>query len=158
MALAPPSGLSCSIGRPFLSSIAFKSWVPFLFLVETATESGNTGSHTDDHRKDHGTVLSTLAVLGVVVVVAAATGWVCRSRCPHGIRTRYQTRRQRAGLTISVVGLSWLPFSRCGRCVRPSPSLGWEWQLLNLEVGMEHISMEARLPSVLNSGQTQGQI
>ncbi|XP_040477774.1 ICOS ligand isoform X2 [Ursus maritimus] len=57
-------------------------------LQETATESGNTGSHTDDHRKDHGTVLSTLAVLGVVVVVAAATGWVCRSRCPHGILTR----------------------------------------------------------------------
>uniref|UniRef100_A0A7N5JAF0 ICOS ligand n=1 Tax=Ailuropoda melanoleuca TaxID=9646 RepID=A0A7N5JAF0_AILME len=61
--------------------------------AETATESGNTGSHTDDHRKDHGTVLSTLAVLGVVVVVAAATGWVCRSRCPHGIRTRHWAAR-----------------------------------------------------------------
>lgn len=103
-------------------------------------------------------MLSTLAVLGVVVVVAAATGWVCRSRCPHGILARYQTRHQWAGLTVPVVGVSWLPFSRCGRCARPSPSLGWEWQLLNLEVRTEHISMEARLPSVLNSGQTQGQI
>nr|XP_025719310.1 ICOS ligand isoform X3 [Callorhinus ursinus] len=58
-----------------------------------ATKPSNTGSHTSVHRKGHGTVLSALAVLGVVVVVAAAVGWVCRSRCPHGIHARCRPAR-----------------------------------------------------------------
>ncbi|XP_073743210.1 ICOS ligand isoform X2 [Callorhinus ursinus] len=64
-------------------------------LQETprATKPSNTGSHTSVHRKGHGTVLSALAVLGVVVVVAAAVGWVCRSRCPHGIHARCRPAR-----------------------------------------------------------------
>ncbi|XP_034885962.1 ICOS ligand isoform X3 [Mirounga leonina] len=58
-----------------------------------ATEPSNTGSHTGVHRKGHGTVLSALAVLGMVVVVAAAAGSMCRSRCPHGIHARCQAAR-----------------------------------------------------------------
>ncbi|XP_045857798.1 ICOS ligand isoform X2 [Meles meles] len=59
----------------------------------TTPEPGNTGSRTDVHRREHGTVLSTLAVLGVVVAVAVATGWVCRSRCPHGCPARCRAAR-----------------------------------------------------------------
>ncbi|XP_034885961.1 ICOS ligand isoform X2 [Mirounga leonina] len=63
-----------------------------------ATEPSNTGSHTGVHRKGHGTVLSALAVLGMVVVVAAAAGSMCRSRCPHGIHARLRlTRTHRPG-------------------------------------------------------------
>lgn len=102
-----------------------------------ATEPSNTGSHTGVHRKGHGTVLSALAVLGVVVVAAVAAGSVCSGRCPHGIHARYQIRCRWPGLSISGVGVSQMPFSRCGHCARPSPSLGWGWQLLNLEVRTE---------------------
>ncbi|XP_046955068.1 ICOS ligand isoform X2 [Lynx rufus] len=47
----------------------------------TGTEYGITESQADAPKKQ-GAVLSALIVLGVVVAVAVATGWVCRSRCP----------------------------------------------------------------------------
>ncbi|XP_029794721.1 ICOS ligand isoform X3 [Suricata suricatta] len=54
--------------------------------THNGTEDGITESQADAPKKQ-GAVLSTLLVLGVVVVVAVATGWVCRSRChpwdPH---------------------------------------------------------------------------
>uniref|UniRef100_A0A8C9JMA6 Inducible T cell costimulator ligand n=1 Tax=Panthera tigris altaica TaxID=74533 RepID=A0A8C9JMA6_PANTA len=54
----------------------------------TGTEYGITESQADAPKKQ-GAVLSALIVLGVVVAVAVATGWVCRSRCPPRDPRRY---------------------------------------------------------------------
>ncbi|XP_077611553.1 ICOS ligand [Crocuta crocuta] len=58
----------------------------------TGTEHGITESQADPPKKQ-GAVLSALLVLGVVVVVAVATGWVCRSRCPPRDPRRSQAAR-----------------------------------------------------------------
>ncbi|XP_059020872.1 ICOS ligand isoform X1 [Mustela lutreola] len=81
----PSASVGCCIGNVLLHQN-----LTGLCQTETFTtpEPGNTGSHTDVRRREHGAVLSTLAVLGVVVAVAVATGWVCRSRCPRGFPTR----------------------------------------------------------------------
>ncbi|XP_059248455.1 ICOS ligand isoform X3 [Mustela nigripes] len=82
----PSASVGCCIGNVLLR----QNLTGLCQTAETFTtpEPGNTGSHTDVRRREHGAVLSTLAVLGVVVAVAVATGWVCRSRCPRGFPTR----------------------------------------------------------------------
>ncbi|XP_047703003.1 ICOS ligand isoform X1 [Prionailurus viverrinus] len=83
-ASVPPSVFSCSGWK---GSLPFPphpfSLVLFSSPVETVTgtEYGITESQADAPKKQ-GAVLSALIVLGVVVAVAVATGWVCRSRCP----------------------------------------------------------------------------
>lgn len=85
---APLAGLEGRKALPFLRTHELLGSFSLPAETFTTPEPGNTGSHTDVRRREHGTVLSTLAVLGVVVAVAVATGWVCRSRCPHGFPTR----------------------------------------------------------------------
>lgn len=85
---APLAGLEGRKALPFLRTHELLGSFSLPAETFTTPEPGNTGSHTDVRRREHGAVLSTLAVLGVVVAVAVATGWVCRSRCPRGFPTR----------------------------------------------------------------------
>ena len=188
-ASVPPSVFSCSGWK---GSLPFPphsfSLVLFSSPVETVTgtEYGITESQADAPKKQ-GAVLSALIVLGVVVAVAVATGWVCRSRCPPRDPHRYPLKVLQdvaflqsvaliaftltsssgspnsgtwvLGVAPDVVGSIFLTQPSRGRRVRLSPSVGWECQLLNLDVRTEPFSMEAKPPLVLtrllNSGQTQ---
>lgn len=72
-----------------LCSLPCKSQVIFLFLVETlsGTKDSITKGLGDNPEGRTRAVVAGLVVLGVAVV-AAATGWMCRSRCPrHGAYT-----------------------------------------------------------------------
>ncbi|XP_025317906.2 ICOS ligand [Canis lupus dingo] len=62
------------------------------------TEPGNTGSHRDVHRRDHGAVLSAVAVLLVLALVLGAVGCVCRSRCPRADPCRWRAARPEQAL------------------------------------------------------------
>ncbi|XP_025768830.1 ICOS ligand [Puma concolor] len=67
----------------------------------TGTEYGITESQADAPKKQ-GAVLSALIVLGVVVAVAVATGWVCRSRCPPQDPRRSWAARPEQTFSLTV--------------------------------------------------------
>ncbi|XP_055270950.1 ICOS ligand isoform X2 [Moschus berezovskii] len=65
---------------------------------ESITEDPVDGSHGGEHQP----VLSVLAVLAVIVALALATGWLCRSRCPPRSYTGAQLARPELALAEHV--------------------------------------------------------
>ena len=131
-ASVPPSVFSCSGWK---GSLPFPphpfSLVLFSSPVETVTgtEYGITESQADAPKKQ-GAVLSALIVLGVVVAVAVATGWVCRSRCPPRDPHRYPLKiLQDVAFLQSAALIAFTLTSSSG-----SPTLGrgsWAWPLMS---------------------------
>lgn len=104
--------------RP-LCSLPSKSQVIFLFLVETlsGTKDSITTGFVDSPEGRTRAVVAGLVVLGVAVVAAAA-GWMCRSRCPrHGT----YTGTGRVG-GVRLVGVSVPAFLKMLKCSAESVS------------------------------------
>ncbi|XP_061279029.1 ICOS ligand isoform X1 [Bos javanicus] len=66
----------------------------FTGTKDSITEDPVDGSHSGKHQQ----VLSVLAVLAVIVLLALATGWLCRSRCPPKSYTGAQVARPELAL------------------------------------------------------------
>lgn len=70
----------------------------FTGTKDSITEDPVDGSHSGKHQQ----VFSVLAVLAVIVLLALATGWLCRSRCPPKSQTGAQVARPKLALAEHV--------------------------------------------------------